>query len=66
VCERLAYADDLDLIGEQLDDVCKTSRKFMQELAHVGLKVKESKTEIRKVSIENRLDGMTRAYIVED
>ena len=42
----LAYADDVDLIGESLHEIDAKAREFVTEAGRVGLKVNEGKTKI--------------------
>ena len=55
-CDRLAFADDCDLMGEtyqgrdeQLDNFDRTGRR-------AGLEIKESKTKVMKASRDNRTE----------
>ena len=42
----LAYADDVDLMGESLHEIDAKAREFVSEAGRVGLKVNEGKTKI--------------------
>ena len=53
-CDRLAYADDVDLLGEGFVGRDRQMRNFRMAAERVGLEVNESKTKVMKVSRDER------------
>ena len=49
----LAYADDICLLTENLEELRRLSEALMEEAGNVGLKVNTNKTEIIKVRTED-------------
>ena len=49
VCDRLAYADDVDLMAETFEEVEEKVRGFKAAAEKVGLRINETKTKLMKV-----------------
>ena len=49
-CDRLAYADDVDLCGEDFQELQHMFGAFKEGSSGIGLKIREEKTKILKVS----------------
>ena len=58
-CDRLAYADDVDLCGEDLEELEHTLRTFKETSSKIGLAINEDKTKILKASREGGELGNT-------
>ena len=50
VCDRLAYADDIDFCGESLQDIDESLLHFKTAAKQVGLEISQQKTKIMKVT----------------
>ena len=56
----LAYADDVDLMGESLHEIDAKALEFVSEAGRVGLKVNEGKTKI--VHARSEVNMMDREW----
>ena len=57
VRDRLAYADDVDICGENLEDLEDTVTTFRETSIGVGLEINETKTKIMRVAREGAMVG---------
>ncbi|XP_064109581.1 uncharacterized protein LOC135217543 [Macrobrachium nipponense] len=60
MCDRLAYADDIDFCGENIQETDIEITIFREAANKVGLEIKEAKTKILKVSRQERILGNIR------
>ena len=58
-CDRLAYADDVDLCGRDLQELENCLRIFKETSATIGLNISEEKTKLMKVSRRGEEEGYT-------
>ena len=56
LCDRLAYADDADLMGETFQGRDRQLGHFNETGSRVGLEVSEGKTKVMKMSREQRTE----------
>ena len=54
---KLAYADDIDVMGETLQDVQRTSTRLVEESKQVGLECNEQKTKIMLMDRREDIEG---------
>ncbi|XP_064085360.1 uncharacterized protein LOC135200682 [Macrobrachium nipponense] len=57
MCDRLAYADDIDFCGENIQEIDRKISIFKEAANQVGLEINEAKTKILKVSRQERILG---------
>jgi sorting nexin-29 len=50
--DRLAYADDVDMMAERMEDLNEVAQTFAEAASRLGLKINEGKTKIMRVSRE--------------
>ena len=60
VCDRLAFADDIDFCGEGLQDINESLLHFRNAAKHVGLEISQQKTKIMKVTRHEKVLGNIR------
>ena len=48
--DRLAYADDVDLCGEDIEEVAETYQEFRDSARRTGLQINATKTKVMKVT----------------
>ena len=65
MCDRLAYADDIDFCGENIQEIDRKLNVFREAASEVGLEINETKTKILKVSRQNRVFGNIRCGNME-
>ena len=54
ICDRLAYADDVDFVGEDIVERDNQIVHFRRSAKRIGLKINEDKTKVMKVSRAGR------------
>ena len=54
ICDRLAYADDVDFVGEDIVECDIQIVHFRRSAERIGLKIIEDKTKVMKVSRAER------------
>ena len=65
VCDRLAYADDIDFCGESLQDIDESLLHFRDSAKQVGLEINQQKTKIMKVTRHDKILGNIRCGNME-